>query len=220
MAIAATLESNRRFRQLFPHVKPSPKWGWTKDTLYCERPSDGTAQPDPTLQATGIFGPIQGARVGLCVVDDPTDQQDARSEAGLQKQKEWHQGVLDDRVLETGLKRDICTRWAKNDIAQMLMDSDTWHSAVLPALHQLDADQQAPLWPDEYPDYPWGPVLWPEMWPEERLERKRKEKLLVEGSLLWHLAYLCNPTDSGGNLFRREWFKYDETPYQFEGAIA
>jgi hypothetical protein len=210
MSIAATIEANARYRRLFPHVIPDPKWGWTKDVLYCKRPFGGTAQPDPTLQVTGIPGPIQGARIGLCVVDDPTDQQDAHSETVMMKQKEFHQGVLADRLLEGALWRDIMTRWHKQDIPEMLMQSESWKAVSMPALGQLDAKLQEPLYPESYPEYPWGKALWPELWPEERLEAKRKEKLLVRDSGLWQLSYMCSPTPVGGNLFKREWLRYEQ----------
>lgn len=128
----------------------------------------------------------------------------------MMKQKEFHQGVLSDRILEGGLQRDIMTRWHRQDIPEMLMSSETWKCVSMPALGQMDAKTQEPLFPESYPDYPWGRALWPEAWPEDRLDAKRKEKLLVRDSSLWQLSYMCNPTPSGGNMFRRDWFRYDQ----------
>lgn len=218
MAIAATIESNRRYQQLYPHVKPAPKWGWTKDTLYCQRPDAGTSQPDPTLQATGMFGPIQGARAGLCVVDDPTDQQDARSDRVLDAQKEWLQGTLSDRILEDGLMRAIMTPWSKKGVQQMYLDSDVWVSAVLPAIDQAPQAMVPSRWPESYPAYPWGHELWPDMWPTERLEKKMKEKQLVRDSGLWQLAWLCNPSAAAGNMFKRAWLQYADAPAFSQGV--
>lgn len=201
MVIAATIEGNPRYQELFPSVEPDPKWGWTKDKLYLKRRNP---RPDPSLMATGIFGPIQGKRFGMAVVDDPTDQEDAYSPTVLQKQIKRHQGVLDDRMLEDAPKRDIMTRWGKVDIPSVLQQSPRWACLTMPCLGYW---QQHPeynvLWDGHPPE-----ELWPEVWPKERLEARRLEKEMAGDSTLWQLAWMCNPTLAEGELIRREWLKY------------
>ena len=200
MTIAATIESNSNYRNLYPHVRADPKWGWTKDMLYVKR---RIPRPDPTLMAVGMFGAIQGARFGYSVIDDPTDQNDARSDKIMTAQKEWLQGELADRMLETAVRRNIATRWSKKDPSQMYLDADQWHSEVMPVLGYWEAHPEHGRNSRE---------LWPEVWPESRLDKVRAEKEMVRDSGLWQLTYMCNPVASEGNLFLRQWLRYDEPP--------
>lgn len=207
MSIAATIEANRRYRELFPHAKPDKAWGWTKDTLYLQRPYP---VDDPSLQGSGCPGPIQGARVGLVLVDDPLDQEEARSESVLQTKFEFHQGTLNDRLLDGGRQVDALTRWSnhKYDIAKNLLESDVWQAEVMPALASKATGGQG-YW-QAHPQYGLDrEELWPAVWPKARLVAKRQEKMLNKeiGAVLWQLAYLCDPVAEGGNFFKRAYFK-------------
>lgn len=195
MVIAATLETNERYRALFPHVEPDVKWGWTKSVLFLKR---RTPRPDPSFMATGIFGPIQGKRFGMRGVDDPTDQEDALTGDTVKKQIARHQGVLDDRMLAGAPKRDILTPWSRIGIHSVLKDSPQWKSVTMPAIG---------YWGE-------GQALWPEVFPLERLAEKRQEKQLVEGSDLWQLAWMVNPVSAEGNMFQRAWLQYQSSPLE------
>ncbi|MCR4341044.1 MAG: hypothetical protein NUW01_14275 [Gemmatimonadaceae bacterium] len=200
MLVASTLESNERYREVFPHVKPRPKWGWTKGKLYLER---RTERSEPSLTLTGLIGPYQGDRVGLAVVDDPTDQEDAYSETTMRKQIARHQGLLADRMMADGERRDIMTRWSRHDIPGVLIGSPRWHAIEMPCLGFWEAHPE--LWP--------GPgslpkALWPEEWPEDRLHEKRMEKELTKDSELWQLAWMTNPVAAEGEMFKRNWLQY------------
>lgn len=204
MTIAATFEANERYQELFPHVEPDPKWGWTKNKLYLKRKHP---RPDPSLMATGIFGPIQGKRFGMRVCDDPTDQEDAYSDLTLTKQIKRHQGVMDDRMLEGAPKRDIMTRWSRKDIPSTLMGSPEWHCIQMPCLGFWENNPEYRTSWEETREGPVPKALWPEEWPEERLEAKRREKLLTKDSELWQLAWMCNPVAAEGEMIRRAWLR-------------
>jgi len=92
MAIAETIQGNPKYREVFPEILPDSARGWSKDTLFVTRPNK--ERPDPTLYGTGIDGPYQGLHVERLIIDDPTDQQDVRSETTMSQQRERLQGVL------------------------------------------------------------------------------------------------------------------------------
>lgn len=194
MTIAATIESNPRYRRLFPHAEPDVPWGWTKSKLFLKRRSPN---PSPSLFATGIFGPIQGKRFGMRVVDDPTDQEDAYSDDTLRKQIARHQGVLADRMLRGAPQRDIMTRWSEKDIPAVLSGSRQWETLTMPVLGYWDGQGSE------------GEPLWPEEFSKQRLTGIKEEKRLAKEltSDLWELAWMCAPVTEGGNFFRRQWFK-------------
>lgn len=206
MLLASTLESNPRYRQLFPHVEPAPKLGWTKSELFLQR---RVQRKDPTLTACGMFGPVQGFRFGKIALDDPVDQQDAKSDKVMDQQIAWVLGMLDDRLMDGGESRGALTLWGKKGVGNTLLQIPDWYSVVFPCYGQSPR-YGTKQWEGE--NYPWGRVLWPEEWPEERLEGKRRSKQLVEGGDLWSLAYLCNPAPSQGNMFNRAWLQYEPSP--------
>lgn len=192
MEIEETLETNARYRELFPEVRPDKKRGWTKDHFFLDRPR---SRPEPSLQGCGTPGPIQGARVGKITVDDPTDQEDALSEPTLRKQAAWLSGTLDDRVMRGGTKRFILTRWSEKDTYSVLSRDRKTKVLVMPA---LDEKTGAPLWAEE--------------WPLDRLMEK-KESLIDKGmAYLWDLTWLCNPKRAEGNIVKRAWLNYGPSP--------
>lgn len=195
MTIAATIESNPRYRRLFPHAEPDVPWGWTKSKLFLKRRAPN---PNPSLMCTGIFGPIQGKRFGMRVVDDPTDQEDAYSPDTLTKQIARHQGSLADRMLKGAPQRDIMTRWSENDIPAQLAKSSRWKTLTMPVLGYWDGlgAEGEPLWPEEFS--------------KDRLEQIKNEKRLAREltSDLWQLAWLCAPVQQGGNFFQTLHFQY------------
>jgi len=45
------------------------------------------------------------------------------------------------------------------------------------------------------------------VWPEERLEEKRLEKVSAGQAGLWQLTYMCDPVVAEGAMFKRDWLK-------------
>jgi hypothetical protein len=189
MEIENTLEHNKAYKSLFPSVKPDKRLGWTKDHLFLARPR---SRPDPSLQGCGMFGPIQGSRVGLQLVDDPTDQQDARSDGLLKSQAQWLLGTAADRVLKRGIRRYRMTRWSEKDTFSGLTKIGGMQTRVMPCLDH------------------WGPglALWPEVWNKERLEEKRQELIDAGQAFLWQMTWMCSPQVAEGTIFKRIWFTY------------
>ncbi len=203
-AIASTIEANARYHELFPHAVPDKGWGWSSEQFYLQRL---VPRPDPSLLPVGVTGPIQGMRAGLGVVDDPTDQQDARSPKTMQAQIDWRLGVYADRLTENAIQIDIFTRWSKTDLFSVLSKDEDRDVIVMPAV--ADAGHLG-FW-SQHPEYGYQPendVLWPDLWPYTRLMDKKREKMLKGDGGLWQLAYLCNPERAEGTMFLRDWFRY------------
>jgi predicted phage terminase large subunit-like protein len=202
MAIAETIEGNVKYQEVFPHVKPDTARGWSKDTLFITRPN--RERPDPTLYGTGIDGPYQGLHVERLIIDDPTDQQDVRSETTMSQQRERLQGVLIDRVKNGGRIWAILTRWGESDL------TNTMKNMGFQVLEQPIEGR-----------YSWGRLLCPTYFPDTRLAdiKQGKQGDLASGMSgdLWTLTYLCDPSGSEGSMIRREWWKYYGEAPQFKG---
>jgi len=196
MGIGETIERNPRYRVVFPWVEPNPRRGWSHEVLYVKRKNESL--PDPTLYGTGIDGPYQGAHVERIWVDDPTDQQDVNSPAIMDEQRQRLHGVLIDRLNSGGRMVGILTRWGEADLVR---DFREMGFTVL-----------------EYPiegKYPWGRLLCPEVFGDDRLLAIREGKGgggPMSGQL-YQLTYMCNPAGAEGALLKREWWRvYSRIP--------
>jgi predicted phage terminase large subunit-like protein len=185
MSIAETIETNELYRKVFPWVTPNRGRGWSHEVLFIKRQNE--SRPDPTLYGTGIDGPYQGSHVDMLVVDDPTDQQDVRSSSTMEAQRDRLKGVLRDRLVEGGKFFAILTRWGEADLVPTFRDMDF---TVL----------ENPI----EGRYPWGRLLCPELFHDERIERLKREK----GSGLYSLTYQCDPAAALGSKIKREWWRY------------
>ena len=183
-AVSRTLESNPRYRTVFPHIIPWKDAGWSKEHLFVQRKR--IARPDPTLMVTGMMGPIIGRRFNLVIIDDPTDQEIAYSEVQRERQKVWFKQTLLSRVTKAGRCIVILTRWHEDDLAAELMRPEMGFKVVhLPAI--ID-----------------GKSYWPEHWPLEKLEARRREV----GFHIFNCMYMGDPIDIAGTIWKKEWFQY------------
>ena len=191
MSIAETLEHNLRYREVFPSIEPHKARGWSHEVLFVKR--DNEAKPDPTIYGTGIDGPYQGLHVDRLVIDDPTDQQDVRSKAVMDAQRDRLDGVLIDRLENAGGKCfAILTRWGEADLVGQ------FRKMGFSVLEQPIEGR-----------YPWGRLLAPELFGDDRILAIRSTK----GGALYQMTYMCDPSAAEGSLIKREWWRmYGEAP--------
>ncbi|MDZ4248645.1 MAG: phage terminase large subunit [Candidatus Nanopelagicales bacterium] len=191
-AIADTIENNALYQQVFPSIKPDKGRGWSKDSIFIHRPDANNR--DATIYGTGIDGPYQGVHVNLIVVDDPTDQQDVRSEVTMQQQRERVRGVMLDRLNPGGSIIGIFTRWGEADLLRDFRDM---------GFHIL-----------QYPiegRYSWGRLLFPEKYGDDGLLRLRESKDRGGEGLstgLYMLTYMCDPSAATGSMVKRDWWQF------------
>ncbi len=237
--IAATIEGNERYKELYPNTEPDYKWGWSSEQFYLKRRVE---RPDPSLFPVGVAGPIQGMRAGLGVVDDPTSLKDARSPTTLRDQIDWRLAMYKTRLVEGAKEIDIMTRWSDTDFYATLSQDDERRVIVMPAigywqrmedwsrrrdlterqlseinrvlsvvdLDTIRAHAEGVGQPEGITEGP--DALFPRIWPLKRLAKEKKGMLLRGDGGLWTLVYLCDPKKAEGRLFKREFFKYGPLP--------
>lgn len=202
MAIEQTLRYNPLYRQVFPHIEPDDSRGWNKSLFFVKRRN--FERPDPTLQGTGVGGPVQGARVEEIFCDDLVDQNDVKSATIMETQEAFLRGVLYDRLRRdrhsgqpVGKFLAIMTRWGENDLWDVFTNSPYHDETPGMAFKAV----QTPAINNEDP-YDWGPLLYPEEFTHTRLEQIRLDK----GAALYTMTYLCDPSAMGGIVFDRAKF--------------
>lgn len=202
MSVAETIERNERYRRVFPWVVANPKRGWSHEVLYVKREDE--ANPDATLYGTGWDGPYQGVHVDRIWPDDPTDQQDVMSPAVMEQQRARLHGVLIDRLKAGGKINGILTRWGENDLVR---DFRGMGFCIL----------ENPI----EGKYPWGRLLFPEKFGDDRLLEIRQGKG-GEGPMsgqLYQLTYMCNPAAAEGAMLKREWWRVYSAVPEMERVI-
>lgn len=131
------------------------------------------------LLAGGVGGPLTGHGVDIMVVDDPIKNRlEAESVTYRSRLMDWWRDVAATRIEPGGSAFVFMTRWHPDDLIGQLV-REGFEYLNLPAL----ADDGAPLWP--------------ERWPREALEARRKDV----GEYTWASLYQGQPRPRGGRVF-------------------
>ncbi|MEY2960490.1 MAG: hypothetical protein RLZ60_320 [Pseudomonadota bacterium] len=204
------------YRRIFPHVSLSAdssaanRWHTNEGGQYT---------------AAGIGTAVTGRGAHILLIDDPfKDREEADSERHREKVWRWYTSTAYTR-LESDIRADqvadsdwlwqelledidqgraepfegaivlICTRWHEDDMAGRveaaeLAGGEKWHVLDLPAIMSS------------------GQALWPEKFPLPRLEQIRT----AIGERDWSALYQQRPAPDEGDYFKREWFKFYDTP--------
>jgi predicted phage terminase large subunit-like protein len=155
-----------------------------------ERPHTGG------MLTCGVGGSVIGRGADCLVIDDPCKSfEDAMSPLKRQRLIEWYSGTLASRVEPGGAVILIMARWHENDLAGFLLREapDQWRELRLPAV--CDDPDNDPMGRAA------GEPLWPERWPAEALEARRREVSLALGETVWMAQYQQRPMPPGGGTF-------------------
>jgi hypothetical protein len=125
-----------QFREL--HAAYAPQEGfkgevWTQTMIYVNGrgQSDQVIDPaakDPTVEAIGIGGQLQGARADLIILDDV---EDPKNVAQWEQHLDWVNEVVQSR-LSNGRILVVGTRVAPTDLSSALLDGDNFVSGKSP----------------------------------------------------------------------------------------
>jgi predicted phage terminase large subunit-like protein len=152
------------------------------------------------LFATGIGGPLTGHGVDVLLVDDPhKNREEAESALVRQSVYEWFTSTGVTRVEPQGSIIVVHTRWHGDDLIGRLERESTKYAETgglegehwdLVSLRAIDEDT--------------GAALWPERWPADVLDRRRR----TIGEYEWAALFQGRPRPRGAKLFR-EPIRYD-----------
>lgn len=176
------------YGQIFPGCTVDP------DSASVSRIS---TQQNGNYFAVGIGGPLTGRGANILIVDDPhKDRLDADSSIMRKRAKDWFQSVAYTRLMPGGAIVVMQTRWHEDDLAGWLLrehaDED-WEILSITA----------------------EPPPWPEAFPAEALEKRRR----MLGPRDWSALYMQNPIPGGGGEFKRDWVKhYHSSPAEVGGG--
>jgi hypothetical protein len=181
---------------LAPDSKAQSKWRTNKGGIYI---------------AVGVGGPIIGRGGDLVIIDDPIK---TKKEADSQKFRDdlwkWYSSVLLSRLQPNAAIILMHQRWHEDDLAGRIIaaiasgDEPPWEIIVLPAI-RTDSDGV------EH-------ALWPEWYPIEHMQARRKFMCGTGAARDWYAMYQQQPTAEEGTFFHRAWF--EDVRYDVAPAIA
>jgi hypothetical protein len=180
-AVRALVESPR-FGEIFPWAQggvEGPRW---RDGAWTVRGVN--LGKDATCTAMSLGSVRAGPRLDELLADDPVGQQENATAAGRAKVLETFLGVVAPMVVPDGIILVVGTRWHEDDLYAYLI-AKGWPCLMRQAIED-------------------GKPLWPELFGLAELAERRT----LMGSPLFNLQFQNDPEGMGGNIIRREWFRY------------
>ncbi len=181
------IEAGNVYAECFPdeHARPDTSRGWAKGTLYLKGLPAGEATP--SINTAGLFGSILGKRWTFLILDDPQDQETARTPEMRKKTWEFINGTVLSRVIPGSPVICVQQRWHEDDVSGHLIRHYGARVVTLPALTEA------------------GESYWPEMYSAGYLEQRRRAD-----PHLFEANYQQRPGEGSGDVFKREHFRYWE----------
>ena len=155
------------------------------------------------LISRGILSGITGNPANLLFIDDPIKNR-SEADSPTKRQQIWNEWLnsLKSRLAAGAKVIVIMTPWHEDDLsARMLSTESNIRQIRLPVEAELDD----PLGREE------GDALCPELGKDKKWLRQFKESYMRDpegGPRAWSALYQCNPRVEGGNLVKRDWWKY------------
>lgn len=187
-AIRAHIDDNPRVREVYPHLRRSSRAGdpWHTTAITVER---DTIAKEPSLQAVGISGPINGSRLDFIILDDVLDFENTRTIEQRQKLVDWFDSTVNTRLTEDGVIWVVGTPWHPEDLMHVLASRPGF------AVRRYSGIEN----PDDPPEA-WRP-MWPAAFPNARLRE------IYDSTTPHNFArkYLCLVRQDSTARFRQEW---------------
>lgn len=185
------IANNPRLRLVFPNLRPAQPWADTHFTIV--RPG---AAIGPSVTALGVGAGLTGTRADLLVCDDIVDVRAVRSHADRERVKTYYRENLVNLLEPDGRLWNVFTPWHQQDLNAELKQNGCYRHfrrAVGPNLEPV----------------------WPEQWPRERLEERRREI----GDTAFARAYRLVCVAENELAIRPEWIQFWETEAEYLRTI-
>lgn len=161
--------------------------------------------------ARGIMSGVTGNAGDLIIIDDPIkNREEADSETYREKMWDEYLNSIKTRLSAKGKIIIIQTRWHEDDLAGRIIMNEGHKCKVL--------NYSCEAMEDDVLGRPLGDALFPEIGKDKAwLTDFKLTYTSREGSRAWHALFQGNPTSAGGNLIKREWWRYyDNEPKKYD----
>jgi len=177
---------DEKYQRFFPGLKLSPdakaanRWHTTDGGIYI---------------SAGVGGTLSGRGGHIVIVDDPMKNRE-EAESKRLRDRLWniYDSDIQSRLMPGGALVIMHTRWHPDDLAGRLLEKeldgtgDKWEVICLPAIMHEGTNRER--------------TLWPEAFPLEAMQRRRKST----EKRTWVSLYQQKPQADGGDYFERAWY--------------
>jgi len=184
--IKQELENNKFILEDFGDLRSDK---WTQDHIITNTGIE--------VMAKGRGYQIRGFRPDLVIEDDIEDDEEVRSEEQRSKVMEWHDKALINTLESDSRLVMIGTILHPQSLLSNVMTREGWTVMKYKAIT---------------PD---GKSIWPEKWPIEALERRRREI----GSIAFASEFMNEPIITENPIFVKEWVQYYEKASAVFGKV-
>lgn len=167
-------------------VEPSFKEKWTEEQIIVKRDVWGQSK-DPTWQAIGVEGAIYGARLDVAILDDVIDLSNSLTDHTRRRVEDWFHEMLESRIVDGGQIIVLGTLQHEKDLLCSLSENPEY--AYL-RLECYDEENHV--------------TLWPEVWPEKRVLRRKRSI----GSTRFRKQMQNDRRARTGNMLKTEWLNF------------
>jgi predicted phage terminase large subunit-like protein len=176
---------------VFPELRPGRPWEATGFTI--ARPAQIIG---PSVAAVGVGASSTGTRADLLVCDDVVDVKALRSRADRERVRAYFHENLVNLLEPDGRLWNLFTPWHADDLNSQLKRNGEYA-----LFRRAVGDDLTPIWPEK--------------WPRERLEQRRREI----GSVAFARAYrlVCVPDEDVP--IRAAWIRFWIEPAPFESVV-
>ena len=203
-AIRNRIENDPRFISVFGDLKPKNPQKWTDSEFFVNRK---VISKFATLYGCGLGGSLTGRGFDVIIADDIIDEENVNTPNQLEKASRWFFKLLLTTLFSHGATLVIGTRWHYADLYNDLISPPEkggkgWPYRIYRAIQNYENVEKG-----EAPR-----VLWPEVWPYERLMQKKADI----GTVYFNSQYQNDPTSMTGDLLKAEWLHpWNETENNF-----
>src|SRR5262245_40280067 len=185
------IQGNARLRIVFPELRPARPWEATGFAVV--RPAQVIG---PSVAAVGVGAGSTGTRADLLVCDDIVDVKALRSRADRERVRGYFREDLVNLLEPDGRLWNLFTPWHADDLNSHLKRNGEY---VL--FRRAVGDDLTPVWPEK--------------WPRERLEQRRREI----GAVAFARAYrlVCVPDEDVP--IRAAWIQFWTEPTPAESVV-
>jgi predicted phage terminase large subunit-like protein len=189
--IRDAIVGHRYARQVFPWLTPADLWNAERFTVQREQRVIG-----PSVAAFGIGGRSTGARADLLVCDDIVDVTALRSKADRERVRTYFHENLMNLLEPDGRVWCLFTPWHVDDL-----NSHLKRNAAFAHFRRAIGDDLQPIWPEH--------------WPRERLEQRRREI----GEISFARAYRLVSFSEKEMAIQAQWIQYWTEPMPNESVV-
>jgi hypothetical protein len=176
------------FADVFPWARSGAAGAKWAKAEWSVRGAEDYVEKDATVVASSLMGIKPGPRFDVLILDDLIGPDEVTTAAMRTRTLERFSTVIEPMLVPDGVIWALGTRWHEDDLYATFAGQFGW------PVHRRKAIDN-------------GRALWPDYWSRELLQAKRTEL----GSAIFDLQYQNDPSGMGGNIFKRDWFKYVAT---------